>query len=188
MTEIPRVTRLAWFGLLSVALMLCGCDDQKDAKRFEFREDKAGHLIRVDPSSGEAIIADSDGPRQLLAPKDISTQKLLASDALTKVTGNARCDMDTQTFSGRIYNGTGVVLRTVGVSITDRKYFPENEVYWTRDFVIRDLYIRPFEVGTFAAPMTGLESPKCDWNIKYAYTVPWNPDATSWQKFQDLIR
>jgi hypothetical protein len=179
MTEIPgSMNRIKPLAMVAAALFLYGCQTKAGGKRFEFREDKSGHLIRLDADSGEAVVAESEGSRVLFAPYDLSTLTILPSDEFAKVAGNAGCNPDAQTFSGRLYNGTGKVLRTVGVVVTHKKFFPEDEVIWTREFTIRDLYIRPMEATPFTIPIVAAESTKCSWTLKYAYATPWNPDAT----------
>jgi hypothetical protein len=167
------------FGTVAAALFLYGCQTKPGGKHFEFREDRSGHLIRLDPDSGEAVVSESDGPRVLFAPYDLSTLAIVSPDELAKVRGNAGCpNQDAQSFVGRIYNGTGKVLRTVGVIVTNKKFLSDDGIAWTREFVIRDLYIRPMEVAAFSAPIVGAESNNCTWTLKYAYATPWNPDAT----------
>jgi hypothetical protein len=168
--------------IVPAVLMLGSCEDQQATKRYEFREDKSGHLMRLNNSTGEATIADDQGSHQILPPNDTSAARILTPEELSKVTGNAACNADVQSFQGRLYNGTGVVLRSVGIIITHKKFFPEDEVIWKRQIIVRDLYIRPLEVKAFVAPLVGVESSKCEWIVSHAYGSPWQPEASWWDR------
>ena len=166
--------------IILAAAVLSGCEDVPTAGRYELREGKSGHLIRLNTRTGEASIIDGEGSHQLLPPEDTSKSAKLEPEGLSNVTGNAACLQD-QEFEGRLYNGTKVVLRTVGIIITNKKLLSD-EVAWKRNFVVRDLYIRPGEVRTFVVPLTGAESTNCSWTIAYAYGSAWRPDANWWDR------
>jgi hypothetical protein len=166
--------------IILAAAVLSGCNDVPAAGRYEFREDKNGHLIRLNTRTGEASIVDGEGSHQLLPPEDTSKSAQLRPEELSKLTGNAGC-LQNQQFEGRLYNGTEVVVRTVGVIITNKKLLSD-EVAWKRQFVVRDLYIRPLEVKAFVIPLTGVESSQCEWTIGYAYGSAWRPDASWWDR------
>lgn len=164
--------------MAAVSIWLVGCTDTETDKRYEFREDKSGHLVRLDTRTGEAI---AEGSRQLFPPKDTIAAILLSDPEKAKITGNGLCNESDQVFSGRVYNGSGSLLRTIGVSITNKKFLSE-EVAWNRQYVIRDLNIRPFEVGTFTLLLTGVESARCDWTISYVYGSEWKPEPSWWDR------
>lgn len=165
--------------ILAVAA-LSGCDDVPADGRYELREGKGGHLIRLNTRTGEASIVDGEGAHQLLPPEDTNKLTKLVPEGLSHITGNAGCLQD-QEFQGRLYNGTSVVLRTVGLMITNKKLLSD-DVVWTRQFVVRDLYIRPGEVRTFVVPLVGAESANCSWTIAYAYGSAWRPGASWWDQ------
>ena len=151
--------RLSHATIILAVAVLSGCDDVPTAGRYELREDKAGRLIRLNTRTGESSIVYGEGSHQLLPPEDTSKSANLRPEELSKLKGQAGC-LQNQEFEARLYNGTGVVLRTVGIIITHKKLLSD-EVAWKRQFVVRDLYIRPLEVKTFVVPLTEVESSQC---------------------------
>jgi hypothetical protein len=53
--------------MAAVSIWLVGCTDAETDRRYEFREDKNGHLVRLDTRTGQVI---AEGSRQLFPPKD----------------------------------------------------------------------------------------------------------------------
>jgi hypothetical protein len=170
--------------LLTLAIVqMLGCQDIPQNRRYEFRDDKEGHVIRLNTSTGEATSTDGGTPYQLLAPEDTSTQKLLGTEELSKVTGNGGCDLNHESFEGRLYNGSNLVLRSISVVITNKKFLSPDEVAWKRQFMVRDVYVRPLEVKRFVIPLAGVESTSCDWMIDHAWGSPWPPTTSWWDRF-----
>lgn len=162
------------FGLLSsfTFLLLSCAEPSPQSRRFEFSDGKNG-LVRVDTGTGEVVVADSEGVKHLLPPRLTESLADVAPDDLRNVTGYGKCNEDAQTFESRIYNGTGFVLRSLDIKIT-HKSFLADRVVWDREFVIRDLFIRPHEVGRVVAPVNGLESSNCAWTVSAASGTKWH--------------
>jgi hypothetical protein len=162
--------------------LLSACDAQRTNGRYQFREDKRGRLERLDTMTGKVSAAEGDESGQVLPPDDPAPLEPFTPEDLAKITGNGSCKELPQTFEGRLYNGTGKVLRTVGIDITHKKFL-SNEVIWKRSFVARDLYIRPLEAKTFVLLLAGVESSaQCDWTITNAFGSPWSPNPTWWDR------
>lgn len=69
--------RLLCTMIILVLAIIFGCDVAPTTRRYEFREDGSGHLIRLNIGTGEAIIADGEGLRQLFPPEDANPSTIL---------------------------------------------------------------------------------------------------------------
>jgi hypothetical protein len=168
-----------------LALVLWGCKSPSVA-RYEFREDHNGHLIRLDHDTGDQVIVSEDNRGWVLLSRPLMPPNLpkdpieatRPSTDLSKITWGAVCDPPNQSFGGRLYNGTGFVLRTIGLDVNNRNH--------VGPFIIRDLYIRPFEVKVVSTAIIGLESGKCEWRLTHAYGSPWKDDRDPSAVIADL--